>query len=421
MALRTLQPLAIRGGPPSVTMPRPHFKWPVVTERTKRAILAQVEHEVSIYDRSGIFEVFEDRFANYHDRKRSLVCNSGTSALFGAFEGLHLGPGDEVIVPAYTFFATASPLMYLGVTPVFCDCDCEGNVDPSRLPALLTERTKAVVVTHMWGMPCDMPKIAEFCQRSKLKLVEDCSHAHGALIDGRKVGTFGDAAVWSLQGKKIVTGGEGGILLCDDDEIYYRALLQGQYNMRCRQEIPKDHPLQKYSLTGFGLKLRAHPFAIAMANEQFDHLEGWIEKKNEFAAMLTDTLRPFPFISTPQHVRRRPSWYAYMFRYFPGNAMPSVQDFFAALRAEGMDEIDQPGSTRPINNLPLFTKPEEALPRLYRGNELANASPECQNAETFFRSAIKLPVWAHESDRAVVLEYCNALRKVCSYVAQGRF
>ena len=418
-----LPPLAIRGGPPAITIAAPHYTWPVITESTRQAILDQVQRDVSIYDRSGIFATFEDRFAKYHGRKRALVCNSGTSALFGAFEGLGLGPGDEVIVPAYTFFATVSPMMYLGAVPIFCDCDEDGNLDPQGLKHLLTSQTKAVVVTHMWGIPCEMPQIVTFCQQTGLRLVEDCSHAHGALIDDQHVGTFGDAAVWSFQGQKIVTGGEGGILLCDDDEIYYRALLQGQYNMRCRQEIPRDHPLARFALTGFGLKLRAHPLAIAMANEQFTHLDEWIERKNEFAALLTEALEPFPFIRPPHHPRRRPSWYAYIFHYRPTGNMPAIDDFFEGLRAEGMEQIDRPSSTRPIMNLPLFTNPEGALPRLY-GNKETNVPRDmrqCPNSERFFHSAIKLPVWAHESDRPVVLQYCEGLKKVCSHILDHTF
>src|SRR5258708_10478517 len=142
--------LGIGGGPPAVTIPVPHFTWPVINPSTRQAILDQVQRDVSIYDRSGIFATFEDRFAKYHGRKRALVCSSGTSALFGAFEGLGLSPGDEVIVPAYTFFATVSPMMYLGAIPIFCDCDDDGNLDPRELEHLVTSKTKAVVVTHMW-------------------------------------------------------------------------------------------------------------------------------------------------------------------------------------------------------------------------------------------------------------------------------
>jgi dTDP-4-amino-4,6-dideoxygalactose transaminase len=135
----------------------------------------------------------------------------------------------------------------------------------------ITDKTKAIVVTHMWGIPCDMDAITVIAKKHNLRLLEDCSHAHGAKFNEQKVGTFGDAAVWSLQGQKTVTGGEGGILLTDDGEIHTRALLLGQYNKRCKQEIPRDHPLYQYALTGFGLKLRAHPLAIAMADQQFDH------------------------------------------------------------------------------------------------------------------------------------------------------
>ncbi len=118
------------------------------------------------------------------------------------YEGLGLGLDDEVICPTYTFFATVSPLMSTGSHPVFCDCRMDGNIDPDEIIRNITPKTKAVIVTHMWGIPCEMDVIQEICLQNNLALLEDCSHAHGASYGGKKVGTFGTAAAWSLQGQK---------------------------------------------------------------------------------------------------------------------------------------------------------------------------------------------------------------------------
>lgn len=134
-------------------------------------------------------------------------------------------------------------------------------------------------------------KIADFCKEKHIYLLEDCSHAHGAEIYGKKVGTFGDIAAWSLQGQKTVTGGEGGIILTDDKKMFNRVLLQGHYNKRPKSEIDKSDDLYKYYLTGMGLKLRAHPLAIAIADEQFGHLNDFLRTRNEYATRITEALK----------------------------------------------------------------------------------------------------------------------------------
>ena len=416
MVTTNQQQLAILGGPKAVTAPGPHYVWPRKTQATVDAVMNQVVNgDVSIYNRSGIFAEFEDKFVAYHGglMPYSLVLNSGTSALWSMYFGAGLMPGDEVIVPAYSFYATYSPLMWTGATPVFCDAQANGNIDPEMIEELITPRTKAVVVTHMWGIPCDMPQIVEICRRHGLLLFEDCSHAHGASIAGQKVGTFGDAAAWSLQGQKIVTGGEGGILLTRDADIFYGALLLGQYNKRCMQQIPKDHPLYGYYLAGAGLKLRAHPWAIAMANEQFTHLDEWIKQKHQYAMMFSEALRDFPFISTPKF-QGQPAWYAYVFGYDEGFAQVPIDTFERALKAEGLLEIDRPGSTCPNYGLPLFNSPNEILPHLY--DSPLPRQFGFPGADQFFAQAIKLPVWAFADERPIVEEYIGGLEKVCRAV-----
>jgi len=298
--------LALHGGPPTIDVPGPHYRWPIITDATRRAVLTQLDTATSIKDRSGIIRELEDKFASYYGRRYALMNNSGTSSLFAAFEGLGLGPGDEVISTDYTWFASTSPLVYLGAEPVFCDCDENGCLDPARLGELLTKRTRAVVVTHMWGRPGDMDEIAAFCEGHGLSLVEDCSHAHGATYRGRLVGTYGAAAVWSLQGAKLVSGGEGGILLTDDEDVYVRAQLQGHYNKRCKQEVPADHPLRAFWQTGFGLKLRGHPLAAAMASQQFEEFPQRLELKRRFARRMAEALADVAFLS-PQDETERPT------------------------------------------------------------------------------------------------------------------
>lgn len=410
--------LAILGGPKTISSEKARFNWPKITAEVESVVIAQLHESISIYNRSGIFEEFENRFSNYHNRKRGLLFNSGTSAIYAMYEGLGLGLGDEVICPTYTFFATVSPLMFTGARPVFCDCrSSNGNINPDEIIKNITSRTKAIVVTHMWGVPCEMGIIKEICLQNNLALLEDCSHAHGASFNGQKVGTFGIAAAWSLQGQKIITGGESGILLTDSDEVYYRALLLGHYNKRCKQEIPANYSLADFSQTGFGQKFRAHPLAIAIANQQFSHLDKWITQKSHYAKLFTEELGNYSFLNMPQYISSQPSWYAFVM-LFDETATNGVKidKFVAALHAEGLIEVDHPYSTCPIYNMPLFCSPEKAIPQLYEYQ--SHDEKNFPNAEQFYQRAIKIPVWAFPEDEDVVKAYIRGFNKVITVVEQ---
>lgn len=413
---REMSELAIFNGQPTINIPGPHCVWPRITDAVRQAVMTQLEESISIYNRSGIFERFEDAFVQYHGdtQSQALLQNSGTSALWSMFVGADLQPGDEIICPSYSFYATYSPLMMTGAVPVFCDSDEDGNIDPVQIESLITKNTKAVIVTHMWGIPCDMPTIREICNRHGLLLFEDCSHAHGAEIGEKKVGTWGDAAAWSLQGQKIITGGEGGILLTRNEEIFTRALLLGQYNKRPKQQMSHDHPLYKFALTGFGLKLRAHPLAIAMAMEQFSHLDVWITQKQTYATKLEESLSVFPFLRMPKY-QGQPAWYAFVFQFDEAKAQGvTIKRFEEALHAEGLVEVDRPGSTCPNYGLPLFTRPDEVLPHLYP-EPLSQQGP-FPKAEKFYQQAIKLPVWAFPDEAHWVEKYIAGITKVAQVV-----
>ncbi len=268
----------------------------------------------------------------------------------------------------------------------------------------------------MWGIPCQMDEIVKICKKNNLILLEDCSHAHGARYKGKLVGTFGDIAAWSLQGPKNVSGGEGGILLTDNEEFYYRALLLGHYNKRCKQEIPKNHPFYKYATTGMGLKYRAHPLAVAIAYYVFKKLEKYLKVKRSFAKKMIEKLKNEKGISLPSAFfdpKLEPSWYAFVFQYNSehlGNL--SIEKFFQALQAEGLNEIDRPGSTCPLNLLPLFQNPGELFPIYKKKYHFSYKPGDFPKAEKFYQNAIKLPVWAFKKDAKLVNLYIKGIKKV---------
>lgn len=407
-----ISPLALLGGKPTITEAPPHFVWPPLTERTTKAVLDQLAAGISLYDRSGVVADLEDALANYFGVRRALLTSSGTAALHSMYAACGIGSDDEVIVPAYTFFATVTPLLHLDATPVLADCDEQGNLDPSDVDQRITERTFAIVVTPLWGTPAAVDELRALADEHDVVLLEDASHAHGASVHGRNIGTFGQAAAFSMNGPKPLSAGEGGFLLTDDSEVYYRALLHCQYNKRCRDELPSDYWLARYAVTGRGLKHRIHPLAAAIAREQLGHLDEYLLGRERIAAYLCEQLDDLPGIVAPRlGADVRLSWYALILRHRSEElgGLP-VEWFYQALRAEGCHEVDRPGSTCPLNLLPLFQDPGPLFPQLQ--GKFAYARGDFPRAEAIYGSTLKLPVWHREEDMPLVDRYIEAFRKV---------
>lgn len=341
----------------------------------------------------------------------ALLTNSGTQALHSMFVATELSPGDEVICPAYTFFATVSPLLFTGARPVFVDCGPDGNVDPAAVRSAINSRTKAIVVTHMWGVPCDMAPLVEIANAHELALLEDTSHAFGAAYKGAPVGSFGRAAAQSLQGQKPLTGGEGGVMFTSDPDVYYRALALGHYNKRCKSEIPADHWLSEFAVTGMGLKYRSHPLAMAIVEQQLDDYDNLLASRDRAAERMISALGALPGIEPVVPApNATSSWYALVLRLtddIPGRA--SIDTVYKALLAEGATEVDRPGSTCPLPQLPLFQNPSMIFPA-YRGTRMQSAEA-FPRANAFHESILKLPVWRAE-EYEIIDEYIEAFQKV---------
>lgn len=404
--------LALLGGTPSVTTPGPHFIWPSIAEETTKAVTDQLAAGISIYDRSGVIEELEDALASYHGMRHAVLTSSGTAALYSMYAAVGIKPGAEVIVPAYTFFATVTPLLHLGAIPVLADCDENGNLDPKDVAERITDKTSAIVGTHMWGRPADVAALRAVAAEHGVMLLEDGSHAHGASVEGRKVGTFGRTSGFSMNGPKPLSAGEGGFLLTDDDEVYYRALLHGQYNKRCRNEIRSTHPLSRYAVTGMGLKHRIHPLAARIALDQLSQLDEYLDGRERTAKVMSEQLTELPGISTQKLTQdTRSSWYGFILQYRSEelDGLP-IERLYEALRAEGCHELDRPGSTCPLNLLPLFQEPGPLFPE--REGTFAYAPGDFPQAEAFHQRILKLPVWHREEDMPLVNGYIEAFHKV---------
>lgn len=412
--MNTIDKLAINGGNPIISKEEGRFIHPKITKEIENAVIEQLHDTISIYDNSNIFKKFEESFAKYHNKKYALVTSSGTSALHSLYDAINLREGDEVICPIYTFFATVSPIFQTGAKPVFVDCDETGNIDYKKIEEKINNNTKAIMVTHMWGYPCKMDELRKIADKYGIYLLEDCSHAHGGEYKGKKLGEWSDAAAFSLQGNKIITGGEGGIIITNNKYIYKNCILLGHYNKRCKQEVNKNSTDYKYATTGKGLKLRAHPLAIRIAYEQFKNIDNINSIKQDMVNIIKNTIDNIDGLTlNVPYEGSKCSYYALIIKYDPSkfNNLP-IERFIDALNAEGGVEYDKPGSTCPLNRLELFKNPSYFFPSY---GKIFDENEKFVNADKFYDNSFKIPVWYNKEDENIVIKYCEILNKVSRY------
>jgi len=229
---------------------------------------------------------FEKNFSKLVDDRECIAVNSGTSALHVALLSLGIGTGDEVIVPSFTFAATANSVALTGAKPVFVDIDHQTyNIDPSKIESAISDKTKAIMVVHLYGLPADMKLIRQIASRKNLLLIEDAAQAHMAEIDGEKVGTFGDAAAFSFYPTKNMTTGEGGMIVLKDPEAAKKARLLRNQGMAVRYQN---------EIVGFNLRMTDIHAVIGI--EQLKNLSKWTEKRQQNALQLS---REITEVTTP--------------------------------------------------------------------------------------------------------------------------
>jgi perosamine synthetase len=330
-----------------------------MTDELIEVLTAQAKQDLSIYDRSGIVRDFEDSFAAYAGIPIALATSSGTAALHSLYYGADIGPGDEVICSDYGFFATVAPLVHLGARPVLVDCCSDGTISVESAGNAITSRTRAIMVTHMWGQPGRLDELRALCDKKGLLLFEDCSHAHGARFEGSVVGSFGDAAAWSLQGQKTIWAGEGGVLGTNNTALFERALLLGHFNLRALQQIPESSPNFELAFTGTGLKYRAHPLGLALALPQIGKLDQVIEGRQKSATILKEALSTIPGIQLLLREEQGivHGYYALVALIDPATCGFDRDLFIRAMRAENIHVASAPRQMATMSHHRLFRKP----------------------------------------------------------------
>lgn len=401
---------AILGGAPAVTVDqRAANQWPIIDAEDEQAVL-DVLRSGNISTNNVIRDLEAD-YADFTGSPYALAHANGTAALHAAFFALDLQPGDEVLVPTATFWASVLPLVWMGAVPVFCESETDRlGIDPADIERKITARSKAIVVVHLWGLPAKMTEIRAIAEKHNLKIVEDAAHAHGATWRGEHCGTLGDIGVFSLQGDKLAPAGEGGILFCRDAELFERAVTFGDVT----RIIELKTPARRFAGTSFGVKTRIAPMSAALARSQLKKLAVNNARRNENLTYLSERLAPLGFdvFLAPPHIER--TYFEFHVRRDPNRVALAMDMLIPALQAEGC-EVAAPRYPL-VHQQPFFTEghfakiarlPADLLPPCYDPADLPMT--QAGNAEL-----IRLPSFPN-ADRVLLDQYVAAFEKVVTH------
>ncbi len=245
-------------------------------------------------------EQFEKEFANYIGTKYASTTSNGTTALHLAVEALSIPKGSEIIVPDLTFAATANAVIHAGSKPVLADVDSETlNISPDSIREKITKKTKAIIPVHLYGRPAEMKEIIEIAKEKDIFVIEDAAESHGAEIGGKKAGSFGDAAIFSFYGNKIITTGEGGMVVSDNEEIMEKV------------NILKNHGMRKekrywHEIVGYNYRMTNLQAALGVA--QLEKIEKKIESKRKIAQKYNSLLSDSFTLSSEEKNTRNVYW-----------------------------------------------------------------------------------------------------------------
>ena len=311
--------------------------------------------------------LFEKEFANYIGVKQAVAVSNGTAALDTALKALKVGPGDEVVTPAFSFVASSNCILYQGAKPVFADINARTfNIDPSEVLNKITAKTKAIICAHLFGQPADMKELKETAEDHKIALVEDAAQAHGAEYRGQKVGGIGTIGCFSFYATKNMTTGEGGMITTNDSELARRARLL------------RDHgQAEKYRHVILGYNYRMPEVCAAIGLVQLRKLDGFNKKRRGNAEILTKGIQKISGLIPPQvNERVKHVFYQYVVR---------VEDDFPIGRDNLAEHLIKMGVGVAVHYpIPIYKQP------LYC--ELGYGKTACSRAEDACKRVLSLPV-----------------------------
>ena len=340
---------ALLGGTPAKPTLTPD--WPFYDEKEKQALMDVLESRIWWRTPGSQTLAFEQEFASYHQARFGIAVTNGTAALEVAIAALGIGPGDEVIVPDFTFIASASAVLTAGAMPVLVDCTPDTFcIDPKEAEAAITPRTKAIIAVHMGGHPADLDALQKICRTHKLFLMEDSAHAHGSEWKGYKVGAIGDVGTFSFQASKLMTAGEGGMIITNNAEL--------ERSVRSIHDCGRLPGEWFYSHYVYGSNYRLSEWQGAILRCQLGRADEQRAARVQNAAFLDRELPRLKGITPQKEDPRCTSngHYAYIFHYDSSAfAGLSIKRFVQALNAEG---VPTQASYPPLHELAVFQSGE---------------------------------------------------------------
>jgi perosamine synthetase len=405
---------AMLGGTPAIDKPFP--TWPIFDQAEEQALLSTLSSGRWFRGTGSNVAEFESAYARLIGAKHCIATSSGTSALIASLMAHGVGPGDEVILTPYTFVACVNAILSLGAMPVFADVDRQTfQIDAGKIEVLITDRTVAIMPVHIGGNAFDVDVVLEIARKHKLAVVEDACQAHLAEWRRRRVGAFGDTGCFSFQASKNLTGGEGGAILTDNDELAEKCHAI-QTNGHPRRGVPGRRMLIR------GANFRMSEFHAALLLTQMKRLPEQATTRDDNAAHLTRRLKEIPGIAPAAAYNgcTRNAWHLYMFRYDPSHFadLPRAQ-FLRALAAEG---IPASGGYAPLNREPFITETlqsrpfQRAFPESYRSQwPTRNECPEnerlCGEAVWFTQNMLL-------ADTAAMDRIADAIARIQRHAAE---
>ena len=333
--------LAIDGGPKAVTNQLP--PWPCFDEKAIKAVEEVLSSGKVNYWTGPRGMEFEKKFAKWQGSKYAISANSGTSALHIALTALGIGPGDEVIVPSYTFIASGFSIVQAGAVPRFADVNIEDHcISVASAEKLVNKRTKAIMPVHLYGNVCEMDNIMAFAKKHNLYVIEDNAEAFGGYYKGKRTGTIGHIAACSFcQNKTFTTGGEGGMVTTDNEEFAWQARsfrdhgydVKERLNlMELEQKLPYIH-----NMVGWNYRMTEMQSAIGLA--ELERMDNWnMPNRSRNAHIIMDKLTDLPQIKymPVDTEERRNGWFVLAFSLDIENMNCDIDQFVAAAGAEGI-------------------------------------------------------------------------------------
>ena len=352
--------LAINGGKPLRT--KPWLDNITTGDEEKKAVMRVLDSGyLSLFEGSNTpdqpfsfkggpeIQALEKEWCEYYDVKHSVSMNSATSGLYAAIGALGIGYGDEVIVSPYTMSACAIAPMIYGAIPVFADVELEtGCLDPNSIEKNVSERTKAILVVHQFGIPANMEKIIAIAKKHNLYIIEDCAQAHGAKFQGRYVGTIGDIGVFSMNVNKTIQSGEGCVCTTNNEELSYRLQLIRNHG---ESVVGPEGYENITNIAGFNYRLSE--LHAAVIREQLKKLDSFNNIRLELVQQLTDGLNNYEYFITPSgRALCKSTYYIYPLRYINERTGIKREDFIEAVNAEGCQFYQ--GYVKPLYLQPVY-------------------------------------------------------------------